>query len=96
MVLYLKNEESMNQTQWLGIVAGILTSTSMLPQLIKIIKEKKAQEVSLLMLVVLLVGVGLWAVYGFMKNDIPIIATNCFSVVVNLLTLIYKIRYRNE
>jgi MtN3 and saliva related transmembrane protein len=45
---------------------------------------------------VLLVGVGLWAVYGFMKNDIPIIATNCFSVVVNLLTLIYKIRYRNE
>jgi MtN3 and saliva related transmembrane protein len=86
----------MDKTQLLGIVAGILTSSSMLPQLIKIIKEKKAQEVSLLMLVVLLVGVGLWAVYGFIKNDIPIIATNCFSVLVNFITLIYRIRYRDQ
>lgn len=30
----------------IGLSAGILTGISMLPQLIKIIKEKKAKEVS--------------------------------------------------
>lgn len=86
----------MDNTQWIGIIAGIFTSSSMLPQLIKIIKEKKAQEVSVLMLVVLLLGVGLWVVYGFIKNDMPIIVTNCFSVLVNLLTLIFRMKYKNQ
>lgn len=83
----------MDKTQWIGIIAGVLTSASMLPQLIKIIKEKKAQEVSVIMLLVLTAGVGLWIVYGFMKKDMPIIATNCFSVLVNVSTLIFRLKY---
>lgn len=86
----------MDKTQWIGIVAGVLTSASMIPQLVKIIKEKKAQEVSVLMLVTLLIGVGLWAVYGFMKKDTPIIATNCFSFLVNALTLGFRIKYKDR
>lgn len=86
----------MEKTQWIGIIAGILTSISMVPQLIKMIKEKKAQDVSLLMLLVLLTGVCLWVWYGFLKNDIPIIASNCFSVLINLLTLYFRIRYKNR
>ena len=55
----------MNTTQWIGIAAGVLTSVSMLPQLIKIIKEKKAGDVSVVMLLVLIGGLALWAFYGF-------------------------------
>ena len=46
----------MDTTQWIGIAAGVLTSVSMLPQLIKIIKEKKAGDVSVVMLLVLIGG----------------------------------------
>ncbi|MEO6069343.1 MAG: SemiSWEET transporter [Chitinophagaceae bacterium] len=86
----------METSEWVGIIAGVLTSISMLPQLIKMIKEKKAQDVSLLMLLVLIFGVGLWVVYGFMKKDIPIIASNSFSVLINLLTLFFRIRYKDK
>ena len=83
----------METTQIVGIVAGILTSVSMLPQLIKIIKEKKAEDVSIAMLLILIGGLGLWATYGFMKDDTPIIVTNCFSFLLNSFVLGMRIKY---
>jgi Uncharacterized conserved protein len=83
----------MDKTQILGIVAGICTSVSLVPQLIKIIKSKKADDVALFMLIILLAGQALWIVYGVMKDDIPIIATNSFSVLVNAATLVLRIIY---
>jgi MtN3 and saliva related transmembrane protein len=83
----------MNTTQWIGIAAGVLTSVSMLPQLIKIIKEKKADDVSIVMLSVLISGLALWAVYGFMREDWPIIITNLFSFLLNCVVLFFRIRY---
>ena len=76
-----------------GIVAGILTAASLLPQLIKLIKEKKSDDVSAGMLIVLMLGLCTWIVYGIMKNDLPIIITNAFSVTVNLFVIILKKRY---
>jgi uncharacterized protein with PQ loop repeat len=43
-------------TQWVGIGAGICTGISLLPQLLKIIKEKKADAISWGMLAILLAG----------------------------------------
>ena len=68
----------------------------MLPQLIKTIREKKAEEISVVMLLVLITGVSLWIVYGVMKDDLPIIATNAVSLAVNLLMIFFRIRYRNN
>jgi MtN3 and saliva related transmembrane protein len=86
----------MDVKQWVGIVAGLLTSISMLPQLIKIIKEKKAKEISLLMLSVLTTGNILWAVYGFLRDDWPIIITNFISITINSITAFYRIRYKDR
>lgn len=72
----------------IGIIAGILTSISMLPQLIKVLKEKNSDNLSISMLVVLLIGVSLWVIFGFMKNEWPIIISNLFSVCVNSILLI--------
>lgn len=83
-------------SQYVGITAGVLTGVSMLPQLIKIIREKEADSVSLLMLIVLLAGLAGWVWYGILKNDYPIIITNSFSFLTNLsiiiLTLVYRAR----
>jgi MtN3 and saliva related transmembrane protein len=86
----------MNTTQLIGIVAGILTATSMLPQLIKIIKHKKADDVSMFMLIVLLCGLATWIVYGILREDWPIIVTNCFSFFINVLMVIFRIKYSHK
>lgn len=79
-----------------GIVAGVFTSASLLPQLIKTIKEKEAKSLSLGMMIILIIGNSLWICYGFFKNDIPIISTNIFSNIVNITLLVFSIRYKKK
>lgn len=86
----------MDLTQLTGIVAGTLTACSLLPQVFKTIKEKKAEDVSLVMLFVLQAGLILWIVYGFMREDLPIIITNCFSLLVNITMVILRIKYKHN
>lgn len=83
-------------TKIVGIAAGIFTGTSMLPQLIKMFKEKKASQVSVFMLLILIVGLSLWVWYGFLKEDWPIIVTNIFSLTVNLVMIVLRYKYRNN
>ena len=84
----------MNWTQVIGLAAGVCTATSLVPQVVKTIKEKKAEDVSLGMLIVLATGIILWIVYGVKKNDLPIIATNSFSLLVNILMVVLGIKYK--
>lgn len=81
---------------YVGIAAGILTSTALLPQLIKIIREKKADDISYFMLIILMCGLSCWVWYGVMRDDLPIIITNSFSLAVNLAVLIFTIRYKDN
>lgn len=78
-----------------GITAGILTGISMLPQLIRIIRKKRANEVSLIMLLILMSGLGCWVGYGILKKDLPIIITNAFSLCISSLVLFFRIKYRD-
>ncbi|MDO5638136.1 MAG: SemiSWEET transporter [Myroides sp.] len=72
----------------IGTIAGVLTSVSMIPQLVKVLKEKDVENISWGMIVVLLTGVSLWVVYGILKDEWPIILSNRFSVLVNTTLLI--------
>ncbi|MBA5793446.1 SemiSWEET transporter [Flavobacterium sp. xlx-214] len=80
----------------LGTVAGILTSVSMLPQLFKVVKQRDVENISVVMLVVLLCGVSLWVIYGFMKNEWPIIISNAFSVVLNATLLVCYFAFKKK
>jgi MtN3 and saliva related transmembrane protein len=79
-----------------GVGASAFTATSLLPQLIKLIREKKAEGVSIGMLVVLFTGVGLWIVYGFLKSDWIIITSNSFALVINGIIVALTIRYKGN
>ncbi len=83
-----------DQTQIIGIVAGICTGISLLPQLIKIIKDKKADDISYLMLFTLLCGLGGWIWYGILKEDYPIIVTNSFSFLVNTIIIFFTFKFQ--
>ncbi len=78
----------------IGIVAGILTAVSLLPQLIKIIKEKRRKTYLIFMLIILLLGLCTWIWYGITKEDWPIIITNSFSLLINVLVIAFTIRYK--
>jgi MtN3 and saliva related transmembrane protein len=86
----------MDLTQVVGLFAGVCTASSMLPQLIKTVKEKKAEEISVLMLAVLILGVSTWIVYGFMRQDFPIIVTNSFSLLLNIVMMYLRIKYKRK
>lgn len=86
----------MNGITILGLVAGILTSSSLLPQLIKIVKEKRVEDLSVGMFVCLMLGVALWIVYGVKRNDLPIILTNGFSLLLNVCILIFRFKYKRS
>jgi MtN3 and saliva related transmembrane protein len=48
------------------------------------------------MMLVLSKGIILWIVYGIKKNDLPIIATNAFSLLVNITMVILGIKYKKK
>lgn len=86
----------MNITTIIGISASIFTATSMLPQMIKLMKEKKAEHVSLAMIVVLFIGLALWVYYGILLQDAIIIVANSFSLIVSSVTGILSIKYKSK
>ncbi|MEO8174116.1 MAG: SemiSWEET transporter [Sediminibacterium sp.] len=80
----------------IGTAAGVFTAVAMLPQLIKIIREKKAQDISVVMLLILFCGLAFWIYYGILKKDLPIIVTNLFSLLVNTLIIFFSLRYKKD
>ena len=58
----------MNTETTVGVAASACTAASLLPQLTKVLKEKKAESISLGMLLVLFAGLGLWMYYGILKK----------------------------
>ena len=83
-----------NFTNAVGILAGVFTSVSMLPQLIKTFKKKKSEEISVLMIVILIIGIAAWIYYGILRKDYPILFTNAFSILVNIALLVLHFKYK--
>ena len=76
-----------------GYFAAILTTAAFLPQLIKTLKTKKAEDVSLTTLVMFIIGVFSWIIYGFKISSTPILIANLITLILNLLILISKIYF---
>ncbi|MES2565559.1 MAG: SemiSWEET transporter [Bacteroidota bacterium] len=85
----------MNSPNVIGIIASVFTALSLLPQLIKLIKEKKAESVSLGMLFVLFAGLTCWIIYGSVKKDLIIIISNSVSLCISIITFCFTMKYKN-
>ena len=90
------DNQGQDYAQYVGLVAGILTAASLKPPLVKLIKDKKPNRVPIGMLIVLMCGVVLWIVYGFLKMDWPIIITNALSLLQNILMMVLTYIYKNN
>lgn len=72
----------------IGALAGVLTTIAIIPQIVKAVKTKQVNDISPLFLSILIIGLGLWVLYGLLIVDIPIILTNGVSFILNSIMLI--------
>lgn len=79
---------------WLALISGILMASAGFPQAIKIFKRKSARDVSLSSRLIVLFGGIIWLIYGFLLNNFPIIISNIFGIVAELLVIIGYIKYK--
>ena len=79
--------------EFFGYFAAILTTAAFLPQLIKTLKTKKADDVSLITLIMFICGVGSWIIYGYKISSSPILIANIITFILNFLILITKLYY---
>jgi len=82
-------------TQIFGFIAALLTTAAFLPQLIKTWQTKSAEDISLIMLILFLIGVLCWIIYGWQIKSYPILTANIITFLLNMSILILKLIYRN-
>ena len=82
--------------EFFGYFAAILTTLAFLPQLIKTLKTKKAEDVSLITLIMFLTGVLSWIIYGYKISSTPILIANIITFILNFLILIFKINFSKK
>ncbi len=77
----------------LGYTAGLLTTLTFLPQVIKTLREKSAKDVALNMFLIAAANQVLWIAYGALKRDPVIIATNVLILVLSLTMIVLKLKF---
>ena len=82
--------------EFFGYLAAILTTLAFVPQLIKTLKTKKADDVSLTTLIMFLTGVAAWIIYGIQISSKPILIANIITFLLNFLILVFKLIYSKE
>ena len=78
----------------LATVAGIMILSGWVPQIIKGYRTKKLDDVSKYLMILVAVGAFLWMIYGIEKDDPYIIGVNVAAIVLTMIVLSMKFRYK--
>jgi MtN3 and saliva related transmembrane protein len=83
---------------WLivGALAACLTTFAFVPQIIKILKTKSVEDVSLITILQFAVGVFLWMAYGVHLKDAIIICANGISFASAVFLFFLYCRYKQK
>jgi MtN3 and saliva related transmembrane protein len=82
----------MTHTEIIGAIAATLTTIAFVPQAHKVLVYKDTHSLSLGMYLIFTIGVVLWGVYGYLRDDWVIIAANAITAVLCLAILVMKVR----
>mgnify|MGYP002381198977 CR=1 FL=1 len=77
-----------------GTVAAVITTFAWLPQILKILRERQARDISLATTATLASGVFLWVVYGVAIGSMPVILANAVSFLFIAAIVALKLRFR--
>ena len=83
----------MNWIELMGHIGAFLTSVTFLPQVYKVWKTKSVDDLSLMMLFIVLTSTVVWLVYAFALMLWPVILANGIVFVLDLLLIYFKFSY---
>lgn len=84
----------MDWVKIVGYLAAAATTIAFLPQAFHTIKTKDTKGISLGMYLVFTFGVVMWLLYGIFMRDVPIISANTVTLVLSVIILVYKLKYK--
>jgi MtN3 and saliva related transmembrane protein len=77
----------------IGLMAGVLTTLSFLPQVRQTWRTRSAKDLSLPMFLSFCTGVLLWLVYGIMIHSLPVMLANGVTLLLSGAILIMKLKW---
>ncbi|MFA5143925.1 MAG: SemiSWEET transporter [Candidatus Omnitrophota bacterium] len=83
----------MDKIDLIGIIAGICTTVSFLPQVVRIMRTRHTLDISLPMYIIFSIGVVMWLFYGFVTGSLPVMLANAVTFVLSVYIVIAKIKY---
>jgi MtN3 and saliva related transmembrane protein len=78
---------------WIGMIAGTLTTIAFVPQVTQVLKTKSTEDISLVMYIVFTAGVACWLVYGILLGAWPVIIANVVTFILAVIVLVMKLRH---
>ncbi len=79
-----------------GFIAAALTTIAFLPQVIKTWRTKKAEDVSIVMLLMFITGLLFWIVYAIQAHALPVLIANVITFILNVIILTLKLIYGKQ
>lgn len=79
--------------EWIGFLAGALTTLSFLPQLLRVWRTRSARDISYGALFTFIAGIALWLLYGAEIHSESIVLANGITLVLNFSILALKIKH---
>jgi len=77
----------------LGFAAATCTTLAYAPQFVKVWRTRSTVDISLGMLLVMVLGILLWLLYGLLSGDAPLIVANAITIVLAGGILLMKLKY---
>ncbi|MBS3096220.1 PQ-loop repeat-containing protein [Candidatus Woesearchaeota archaeon] len=77
----------------IGYIAGLVIIVSWIPQVVKSYKTKSVNDLSIMMVILILIGTVLWISYALLVKDKPVFAVNVVLTILISYILYLKIKY---
>ena len=77
----------------IGHIAGLVIIVSWIPQVVKSYKTKSVNDLSIMMVILILIGTVLWISYALLVKDKPVFAVNVVLTILISYILYLKIKY---
>jgi len=77
----------------IGLAAGLLVAAGLVPQILRVLRLRDAQEISLLFNLLTLAGTLLWLWYGVSLGLTSVIVWNGTNTVLLLILLAVKVKF---
>jgi len=81
-------------SHYIGSIAALFTTIAFVPQVVHSFKTRDLSGISLPMYCIFTAGVGLWLIYGYLKQDWPLILANAVTFCLAGSVLVLKLKQK--